>query len=467
MIKTVMEKEQLPAEDETIAAKRIARVEQKIAASQERIFTNRAWWSNGPAELLVLLLLSGLNFYLIYPLFNTASIGTSFSGPAIPFMAQIITFLTGAPLAYSIRGTEIILFLLFPITTYVLIKTLVNRKLVAIISVLILTLPDLLFAQTRINNGFLGSDGPHIASLGIISLAIYALIIFLRKGSIANLIMAAGLDALVILISPFGFVAYKTFAIMVVFSEMLLGEGRLKAMRFIIVMITAAALVAFWYNPAFALWIFTGPVGQEIRVTIINLLPVSLFALPIFGTFGFLLFDRRPDLQPLFLASFWTIIFLMIVFVGKISFTSTDSMRYLPELGISLAFLLAVIIQRLIDILKDINVSGIPWLSQPAFSNPLITLILILLTARIIMARESMIIDIPDATAVWTSPGKGAIWFARDNLFSASGVLGYIITGIGLVILVLLGVRAQIEKIKSKRSQKQPLFLKIKRLKQL
>src|SRR5690554_1111094 len=93
------------------------------------------------------------------------------------------------------------------------------------------------FVRTRVSSGFHAGDGPHIASLAIVPLAVYFLLKFLRKGQFNNLLSATLSSAAVALISPFGFFMYMIFSLISTFSEMLLGKGRLKASRFIAILV--------------------------------------------------------------------------------------------------------------------------------------------------------------------------------------------------------------------------------------
>lgn len=433
-------KDKIPETSETIAARRAARLAEKIKKARSRLAFTPAWWSNGAADFFSLVFLFALNFYLIYPFFGKPTVATTFSGPVIPLMARIIEFF-GIPMTYAYQIVNIIFFLAFPISFYLFIKLVSGRKLVALLATLFASLPIYPFVKVRIESTFFAVEAPHIASLTIIPLALFGLLAFLRKGGVKNLILASISSALVALTSPFGFITYVLFSAVTVFSEMLLGSGRLKLFRFLVVFVLAAGLSSFWYNPAFFTWMIAGPMGGEIRQTAAKLLPISFFLLPALGAFGFLLFDRKPGLQAVFLASFYTLFLGIIVLAGGGFFPSHPS-RYTPEFGISLSFLLAIFITRLTDFLRfQKKFKLFKWKNQ-ILANIALLLIFLLLVLGIILGRGRIGVGVEDILGTWTKISKGEIWMAKDRFRGFHSYLGYSITGITVSLLALLGTRS-------------------------
>jgi len=434
----------IPKEDQTIAVKRFRRISRKIRETRIKVFAPTGWWANKVVEVAGLVLLVGLNVYLIIPFWGNTGTSNPFSGPAIPFFAGAIRDLFTVSFPFALHLVSIFFFLLFPVADYFLIFLLTKRRLVALTSVLFATLPFLVFAKARIVAGFFGGDLPHVASLSILPLAIYWLISFLRHGGVKNLLVTAVVSAAIILTSPFGFISYCVFAVIVTFSEMLLGYGRLKFLRFGISFCAAIALTSFWYNPSFAWWMVWGPFGKEMRVVAEHLIPLSLFIVPVLGAFGFLLFDRKQHMQPMFLASFWTIVFVIIIFFGKGTFNLSVPSRYLPELGIALSFFLAVAMVWFIDALKLSQITTVPFLNRPGFSNPAITLVLVLLVTGILLFRETVPPPMEEVAAFWhTGMEREKIWLARENFDGISHAIGYIVTAATITIFALLAYRTR------------------------
>lgn len=424
-------KQDIPRESETIAKKREARIAEKLKRS--RVFGGKkAWWSNGPLEFLSLVFLYALNFYVIYPFFADRPVDTFYSGPVIPFLADIITRL-GLDFSYSVQIVNIFFFLLFPISVYLFIKEISGRKLVALIATLIASLPFYPFAEVRITQAFLSTDATHIASLALIPLALYELLDFLRKGGAFDLILSVLTSAIIALTSPFGFMTYMIFAFIIAFSEVLLGKGRLKVFRVLIVLILAAGINAFWYNPAFFFWMVTGPLGQDVRYTVSQIFPVMLFVVPVLATFGYLLFDRKPTLQSLFIATFCTISFAGISLAGGGVFPSHPS-RYVPELGIALSLLLSLGIVRLTDLFMVSDGGSLKLIRNKVTGAMLVLLIISGLVAGIVAGKNSFFVK-KNVLGAWDDVEKGRIWKEKEKFQGSYDIAGYAISFVTLLTL--------------------------------
>lgn len=435
--------ENVPHESETIAVRRAARIAERIKEAKRGLFARRAWWSNGPLEMLFLVFLFGLNFYLVVPFFGTSAVQTPFSGPIIPLLAEGIAFISKIPLFYAVQIVNIVFFLIFPFSYYFVVKKLTDRKLAAILAVLVATLPTFLFAQTRLRAMFLSFDAPHIACLSVIPFAVYGLLTFIREGGVANCFKASALTALIALISPFGLMNYLIFASIVVFSELLLGQGRLKILRLVAVLAISGGLCSFWYNPIFFFWMVTGPMGAEIRSMFFILLPMSFFIVPVLAIFGYLLFDRKPKLQPLFLAAFCSIAFAVIS-LARWGLGPSNPSRYLPELSISLSFLIGVLFLDLVEFIKFVKIPiGIPIVARHYLSNTIIGLIMIGIMAGIFFGRERLNFRDNKVLGLWTAIDKGEIWVARDRFEKTGSFLGTAITLLAVGGLSVLDLKSR------------------------
>ena len=431
-----MKEGQIPKEAETIAARRSARLADKIKKAREDFKTKKSWWSNGLFEFLSLALVFSLNFYLVWPFFGTPAPDTAYSGPVIPLLAYLVRNFD-IPQAYAIQIINIAFFLAFPFTFYLLVKKLSNRKLVALLAAVLASLPFYPFAKLRLENSLFGIESPHMAGLTLIPVAIYGLLSFIHQGGPRNLIIAAFSSALVALTSPFSFFTYSILAFITAFSEVLLGRGRLKMARLLAVFLFAGGLASFWYNPGFFLWMIVSPMGEDIRQTIAKLIPVSFFALPVLGAFGYLLFDRKPNLQPVFLASFYTIAFAMIVMVGGGFFPSHPS-RYAPELGLSLAFLLAISLVKFSDYIRLGQLFNFSPPARLFLSQGIILLVFLAGILVIIKGRQGLMVGEEEVLGAWTGIERGEIWMAKEKFGGIWALLGYSITGLSFSGLSLL-----------------------------
>lgn len=436
-----MEKERIPEESETIAAKRAVRLHEKIIKGRSALFVNKAWWTSGPLEALAILFLILLNFYLAIPLFGTAATTTRFSGPVIPLIARALEFTFKVPLPLGFQIIYLTFFILLPLTSYLFIKKVAERKSIAFLSVLFISLPIYPFASARLNSVVTTPDGPHIASLTLIPLALLSLLNFTRNGELKNLLFASITSALVVLTSPFGFFMLLILGTITVFSEMLLGSGRLKLFRLLGVFLVTAGLSSFWYNPQFSLSLVFGPLGTEIREMVTQLIPISFFALPVLGAFGYLLFDRKPNLQPLFLSFFYTVIFALIVWAGGGFFPSNPS-RYIAELGVSLSFLLAIGIIKFLDYVRFLQKTPIAFINQlnkRVVANAGLFLVSVVLIGAIVAGRSGLPAMDERVLGLWTGVERGRIWVEREKSNVGSSMLGYAVTGVTMSSLTILG----------------------------
>ena len=440
-------KEAVPRETETIAARRAFRLAEKIRNAKNELRDRRSLWSGRPLEVGLVLLLFLLNLYVVYPLLNVTAVDQPFSGPVIPLLIKILNFFRiSDTLAFQL--VNFYFYLLFPLSLYFFVKEITKRKLTSFLAVLIASLPFYPMALGRVLSSFNGIDAAHIASLSVLPIALFSNYLFIKHGGVSNLISAAVTSALIALIAPFGFLTFIIFTSILTFSEMLLGNGRLKMIRFLAVLVFAGGLNSFWYNPGFFIWMIFGPMGSEVRATILKLLPLSFFTIPALGAFGYLLFDRKPNLQPLFLASFFTLTFFLISIVGGGFFPSHPA-RYIPELGISLAFFISVMIIGLTDNLRLHFPTKIPIKKIGLFINAfLVVMIFGLFVITVKIGRE--VVANERVLGVWDDIEKGEIWKARDQFTGPVAFLGYSITVLSVSGLSLLTIK---EKRKAVRKE--------------
>lgn len=436
----------IPVEADTIAVKRAKRLAQKILEKRLKAFRPIAWWNTALLDLGVVIFLVSLNLLITLPLFQLQVPATPFVGPVIPLLSRIVDIALGstADLSQAVQLVNLAFFLFFPITFYTLVKFISGRKLAALIAGVVATLPFYPFALLRITAGFFGRDGAHIASTAFIPLAVYWLISFLRHGKITNLILAAFMSTFIALTSPFGFIIYAIFSVIAVFSEMLLGSGRLKLLRFLFVLVISAGLSAFWFNPFYMFWLVFGPVGSELRQMLQRLIPVSFFLVPVLGVFGYLLFDRKPALQPVFLACFWTIAFAIIVFAGGSSNLYTlNFSRFEPELGLALAYLVGVAIVRAVDYCLTTRIERAPWLQNTSVIYGVASGFVLLLIIAISLRLNAVELSTAEVLGLWDEIERGKIWQAKDYFQGPLAWSGYGITSITLGGLIVVGRKAR------------------------
>lgn len=305
------------------------------------------WWI-GTREKIAISVLILLNFLLLLPFFGQEDPNNVFSAPLIPTLAQATSLLL--PYTYGVRLWLLIFLLLFPAVYYFFVREITARKLAAFLATVFTSLPIGILLSLRANMGLLSEDGGQVASLTITMSACLLLHRFLRGGNYKTGIAASISVALVALTSPLGLFVLFCMAVAITFSEMLLNQGRLKATRFLVVFILATGLCAFWYNPKFILLLINSSRGDVLKETLSNIFPLTFFLAPVLGAFGFLLFENRPQLQPLALAIFLSIGFGLLSLGTGSTFSSPS--RFLPTLGLSLSFLTGLAFTKIFDYLN-------------------------------------------------------------------------------------------------------------------
>ncbi len=425
-----------PEKEETLAIKQEERI-RRFYHLRRRLakFSPRGW-----VVVLEFVGLIGLFFtslWLLLPFFGRPDQINVFSAPVVPLLVSLTEKLI--PFSYGVRIWLLAFLALFPLSFYYFVREISSRKLIGFISSFIVILPFGVFLPIRVNLSLLAQDGAHMTSLAFTPLVCLLLVRFLRQGGFWTGVLSAFGTTLVALTSPIGFVVLALFMGVVTFSEMLLGQGRLKILRFLVVLILAVGFSAFWYNPQFALLTLQSPQGQLLKKTLSNLLPVSFFLLPILGVFGFLLFENRPQLQPMFIAFFLTIGFGLFSIGAGVAHPSPS--RFLPAFGISLAFLLGILVTAFYDFLRaspKLKKFKIPTFRRQLAAFGLIflvfTSIFIMITAfsqNLWGLEESRVLGL-------TAEQKVGVWDIKEKTGLVESVFGYLITSLtaaGVIIL--------------------------------
>lgn len=362
-----------------------------------------------------------------------------FSAPVVPILASGLGIF-GVTYDWAVRWILLAFYLFGPLTLFFLVREVTGRRLSALLAAVLFSLPAF---RSRFEAMVSLGDGAHIASLTLIPLAAFFLLRFLKSGSFASAVVASIAILLVALTSPFGLFVLFSVLLVVTFSEILLGLGRLKFLRFVLVLVFAFGLSGFWYNPEFIRLSLFSPSGRAVIVAIKNLIPLSFFVVPILGTFGFLLFDKRPHLQPLFIALGLTIVFGLISFAGGLSPIAVSAQsRYLPEVSLSISFLWGVVGVAVYDLLLVIQPRRwfpVPMSRRKALRKVLAglfgVLCLVILVAfpfQETLGRRSGRLVVGITKPVVTGVGE-----VREQTDIADRLVGY---GISLGTVVVMGV---------------------------
>lgn len=301
-------------------------------------------WLATPLEITFLLFLILASLLLIWPILKSSLPSNPFSAPTIPFLAGILGKILGLPFEKAVVIVLTSFSLCGYISFYLLIKEIAQRRLTAVLATVFYATAFQKELPSNLAFALILQDGAHVASLASIPLAILVVRRFMRGGSFSNVLKGSLLTALVALISPFGLLSLIIFLVIFAFSEMLLGEVRLKLTRLLLCLFLALGFSLFWYNPGFLLSMFKGPEGRALVSTLWNLIPPSFFVIPILGTFGFLLFERRPFLQSTFIALSATSVFFLLSWSREVINLPAilHPTRYLIELKLATSLLSSI-----------------------------------------------------------------------------------------------------------------------------
>ncbi len=383
--------------------------------------------------------LVAMNVVLVWQYFNQP-FPYVFSAPLIPVSVDFVRRF-GADIDSAARMMLFGFYIFGPTTLYYLVRNVTGRRMSAAFAAVLYSLP---IFRARLEAMTLLGDGAHIASLTVIPLAVMWYLKYIRTGKYIVSIIAGAFLLLVSLISPFGFFVLLGILAVITFSEMLLGSGRTKAIRLIWVILVALGFSAFWYNPSFIQANFTSTSGRAVVAAVNNLIPISFVVLPVLATFGYLIFDKRAHLQPLFIALGMTILFGLISFAGGLApFAVSAQRRYLSELLLSLAFLWGVVGTFVYDMIGVIPASEyfpVSMEKRKTIQRSLVILMIVISIAVILLVPFEISSrrgdDFLDEGVIEASVYE--VVRVRSSSSTFSTVVGYGISG--LTVLGLVGL---------------------------
>lgn len=407
-----------------------------VGQSKEKVEVSGIRGNRRAKELLILALLLAGNIALVWNYFSIP-FNYVFSAPVVPVVASIFEKV-GMDGDAAVRTVLLQFYVAGPLALYLFVREVTGRKETAILASVLYSLP---IFRARFEALTIHGDGAHIAAMTFIPLAAFFLLRFLKKGSFTASILSSVMILLTALTSPFGLFVLMAVMTIVTFSEMLLGSGRLKFVRFLWTGMVAVGISAFWYNPEFVRLGLVSPSGRVVVAAVKNLIPLSLFVFPVLGSFGYLVFDRRPQLQPLFIALGLTVIFGLLSFAGGLArFAVSAQSRYYPELLMSIAFLWGLVGVFLYDL-----VGWLPqgkWFPVPKAKRQLVRKALLIGTIVLCIGavfafpfremqyrRSGRVVGVSeDSELAWTQ--------IRELTGGKARIIGYTISGLTAVTVV-------------------------------
>lgn len=289
-------------------------------------------------DIIFILILISFNLLFLWQFIGSPYPEVSISAPTIPALGAVISKVAPFSFWQTAGILTIFSFPLLSVTWYLCLRKILANPILAFAASLIFLLP--FSFRERFVIFWDAGDIAHGLSLAFIPLVILAFGEFLRKASINAFLFSFMGVAVVSLISPFGFLNLAFFSAFLTMSEMLLGQARVKLLRFFMVFLFGFGISAFWYHPAFLIALAQSQQGSAAFTALSKLVPLSFFVVPTFGALSFLIFDRKTHLQSLFLAASLSFFYLMVVSAARFGMELPSPSRFLPEFSLSLSFLI-------------------------------------------------------------------------------------------------------------------------------
>ncbi len=286
--------------------------------------------------------------------------------PVMPNLVALVTYLTKLNLTHVYRIITAIFLMLTPVSVYMLAKYLTKRKTTAFLasvfyillpSVAYLFIPQLAmhiplagYAPFRLITFAQYGEGPHLASVFFLPLALMYFIKSYRQPDVKNYILAAIFTALTMLTNLFGGVALLMLFAIVVLGKLAIYVFTFSIKRLLVVGALSYALTAFAFDLGFVQSIIQSSYIHPENS--IHLPPfLVIFVVMMFGILPIALLVRgkmmgNDENFKWFLAIVWTLVFLTIPTVYYHSGYALMSQpnRYLPELQIGFSIFTAMLV---------------------------------------------------------------------------------------------------------------------------
>ncbi len=307
-----------------------------------------------PLNFLIPLGLTLISLYNIRDYFGTSFELGNFSTGFWSWVAGQIAGFVHTDSQVILSTIVLLCYALGPLTAYLFVYQLTERHLPAIITATLIQLPAFPFSgmpPIQLSLALIDGDAAHVAALSFMPLAALAFLDYLRSKNITQILVFTAISAFMASLSFFSIYVLAIVMVFITISEVLIDQGRIKIRR-ALSCVGVVTLTAFLvYN--ISLWnILTSQEGQNTIRVFLNFIPLSFFLLPILGIFFFLIFDRRPKLQPVFLSLSLTILFWLFHWI-RVSFVDIplfDQDRYRAELAFGRSFAAGVLSTILFDL---------------------------------------------------------------------------------------------------------------------
>lgn len=309
-----------------------------------------------PLTFIIPLLIFGLSILTLVAYFGSSWETGSLSLVFLPLVGKLLIPILSGEDNLLLSTIFLVGLAIGPVSFYAYVYFLTKRHLPSLLTGLLTLLPIVPFSSSvpeRLVLALVEYDGAHILGLSLLPWIAILYHNYMRWGKnkwqIATVVMAVLLG----LISFFSFLVLIVILFFISVSEALVSLGRVKLKRFVVTATLLMVVFVAIYNFAL-LDMMRSEAGKVTLAVVWNLLPMTFFIVPILGTFAFLIFDRRPALQPLFLSLGFTVTFGMLHMV-RISFVETtifNQSRYAAEVSFVAAFLVGILMMWVFDLVR-------------------------------------------------------------------------------------------------------------------
>ncbi len=298
----------------------------------------------------------------LYPTWNPLWYGgypfRIFYTPLLPYTLALVHALSSLTIPATYRLVTASLYLLAPLTWYILVLYLTKRRLTATLAALAYSLlPSFVYLIPEVRDvarGFgyapwrllvimLYGEGPHTCALAFTPLAALFFLRALRVPKFANYLGAAFFIGLVALINFIALFGLGVILMAILTSEMVTGQPFEKLKRAVTSGLLTYGLCAFWFNTSFIRASFSFGTGSQVVHNLVTIWPLLLLLLLLSGLL-LLFFSGKTKLQPLLLSLLWLAGLGIIVFAwyGFQLAIAPQPKRYVPELEMAFTLLLAL-----------------------------------------------------------------------------------------------------------------------------
>jgi len=349
-----------------------------------------------------------------------------FYNPALPYVVAGVHKVSGISITSAYRILIGIFYVLIPGTMFLFVYYLTDRRYPAAVAALIYSLAPsfcYLIPEVRNDAAHFGyspwhlrvllryGEGPHISALAFTPLAALGLMRAMRHPSLRNIVLAALAISAVAMTNWVALFALTVILLVVVLSEILVGDCWRKFKTALACIVLTYGLCAFWFNYSF-IEAALADIGGSRRwiVAFVGNWPAVVFLGFVAGITMIRFFRGKAKLQPGFIVGASLLAFSTLVFAwyGMHVDLAPQGGRYMPELNMFAAAAFGMLADRGRAILWDRNTKLTRLLSRAI--APAILVFLVLASMPFLQVAHAATSPSPDITA--TSEYQVSQWLA-------------------------------------------------------